>query len=420
MIYYFNSIQIIFDSSRKFLDYMLCENTDLLYAKTKISFSTILSDKNVPAFSNSAMDGYAVRSSYTLTLDSLNSKKFDIVDVIMAGDVIEKNDFDGNCVVEIMTGAKLPDSFDSVVKFEDVSLNLSCDKIILSRMIKLGENVRFIGEDFRCGDCIIKKGKIFNQFHIMSLLACGIKIVNVLKNPVVYLLCTGNEIVDINDNYSCMSNKVNNITASYIISFFDFLDIKVHYLGLVNDNVIDFKQIVQPILNNQFLSLVITTGAVSKGKADFIPAVLKSMGVNVLFHGVKIKPGKPVLFAKYLLNTYFFCLPGNPISSIVGLRFFVYPFLRCLMGQTYEKPYKAVLDSDYLCKRKCDSFLKAYSYFVGSKLYVKILLNQESFKISSMLESNSFIFLKMLDSSKKGDILDVFFYNPSFLNECFL
>lgn len=418
---YFDSIQILFNSSNKILDCIKFKHVDILQAVRKISYMTLLSDKNIPFFCNSAMDGYAIRSENTLDLNVINCKVFKIIDIVMAGESVETYDLDGDCVVEIMTGARLPLCFDSVIKFEDIILDSDGhDKIILNRVVKLGENVRQVGEDFNIGDVLIKKGDIFLPSHIMSLSAFGIKSVQILDSPLIYLICSGNEIVDdifLNDNNVNISDVscINNATAPYIISFLKMLGFKVQYLGLVKDNVADFKLLLNSSLVLDAPSLIITTGAVSKGKADFIPSALKSMGITTLFHGVKIKPGKPILFAKYLLNTYFFCLPGNPISSVVGLRFFVYPFLRLLMGQSYEKPFRAVLELDYLYKRKYDIFLKSYSYFFGSSLYVRILDDQESFKINSMLKSNSFVFLKSFDTSKKGDILDVFFYNPYFL-----
>lgn len=418
---YFDSIQILFNNSNKLLDYIKFKNIKLLESINNVSYTTLLSDKDIPFFCNSAMDGYAICSQHTVDLSFSKSKVFKIIDVVMAGESVGDYDLDGDCVVEIMTGARLPSCFDSVIKFEDVIFDSnSNNKIILNRFVKLGENVRQIGEDFKLGDIIIRKGEMCSPCHLMSLSTFGIKTVNILNKPCVYLVCSGNEIVEsVNlnkcvdiDNVSC----INNTTAPYIISFLKILGIEVHYLGLVKDNVNDFKLLLTSSLPLDVLSLVITTGAVSKGKADFIPLALKSMGVNILFHGVKIKPGKPILFAKYSLKTYFFGLPGNPISSVIGLRFFVYPFLRLLMGQAYEKPFKAILDLDYLCKRRYDTFLKAYSYFSGSSLRVKILDDQESFKINSMLKSNSFVFLKSIDRSKKGDVLDVFFYNPFFLS----
>jgi len=411
---YFNAISILFNSIDRSINVLGLKKVDILASINKISTSVCLSTKNVPSFNNSAMDGYALRYKNTLFIDRLKPKSFIIVDTVMAGEHREFDDLDGEFVVEIMTGARVPFAFDSIIKFEDVLLNKN-DKseIIINRTVKLGENVRKIGEDFFVGDILLRKGDVISSSHILTLSAADIKNVTILKQPKIYLLCTGNEIMDSHDTYDISKKTcISNSAGPYIINFLKLLDLNVNYLGVIKDIEQSFINKVNSILNSNVVSLIITTGAVSKGHADFIPRVLRSMGVDILFHGVKMKPGKPILFARFNPYNYFFCLPGNPISSIIGLRFFIYPFLRFLFGQGFEKPLKAKLAFDYTPVRKCDIFLKAYCYSNNAVLYVRILESQESFKVGAMLVSNAFVFLKMSDISKKDELLDVFFYKP--------
>ncbi len=408
---YFNALFVIFNSLNKFYK---SEKIRLSNSIGNISARTFFSHKNIPIFYNSAMDGYAIRH-----YDTLNNlpKTFIVLDTLIAGENLEYNNLDGNFVIEIMTGARLPFAFDSVIKFEDVIYKNSRKfEIIINRVVKLGENVRKIGEDFGSNDFILGKGDVISSSHIMSLSVFNFNCIHVLEKPKVYLLCTGDEIIESsNESSDYKKSFVVNSTSSYIINFFKKLDVKVIYLGLIKDNSKSFLNKLKFLFLTKKRSLVITTGAVSKGRLDFIPSALKFMGANVLFHGVKIKPGKPILFAKFLSRIYFFCLPGNPVSSVIGLRFFIYPFLRYLMGQSFEKPLKARLVSNYIFYRKVNVFLKAYSFFYNSILYVKIIESQESFKIRSILKSNSFVFLKLSDVLKKGELLDVFFYYPNFL-----
>lgn len=166
------------------------------------------------------------------------------------------------------------------------------------------------------------------------------------------------------------------------------------------------------------MSIFLTIGAVSTGILDFIPKSLKLIGAKIFFHKVKIKPGKPILFGKINNYLYIFCLPGNPISSVVGIRFFVYPFLRFILGLSFEEPIKAkvVLSLDYNINFtiKKNLFLKGFYYYKDSIIYVRILNEQESFKVNNMLMSNCFIFLKNYNNSNDKNLLDLFFYYPNF------
>jgi molybdopterin molybdotransferase len=196
------------------------------------------------------------------------------------------------------------------------------------------------------------------------------------------------------------------------LSFFKRLAIDISYYGVSLDLKNDLKFKISNLIKKDEISLVITTGAVSKGKADIIPSILSELDIDIIFHGVSIKPGKPILFANYLNKHYFFCLPGNPISSIIGLRFFVYPFVRYVMGNVLESPLKAFLEEDYVSKRSVDLFLKSFLFFYKNSFYVRIMEDQQSFKVKSFVEANSFVFLRLCDSSKKGDVLNVYFYEP--------
>ena len=413
---YFNAILILFNNIEQTIKSFGLKKIDIFNSIGNICSFTIISRTNIPYFNNSAMDGFAICHNKTLSLNKLNPKVFTVIDTIIAGETCEFNKFDGNFVVEIMTGARVPLLFDSVIKLEDILFRFENKfEILIHRVVKIGEHVRKIGEDLKLGDILLRKGEIISSSHILSISSIGIKSIYVIKKPKIYLICTGNEIVEsFNFNKNNQSSFINNSSAPYMISFFKELGFDIIYLGIVKDDASIFLKKINPILHSKNFSLIITTGAVSKGKADFISNFLLSLGADILFHGINMRPGKPILCAKLKSLIYFFCLPGNIISSIVGLRFFVYPFLRFLLGLSFENPFRGKLVSNYDVVRKYDSFLSAYSYFSESNICVKILEHQKSFKVSTMLESNSFVFLKTNESSKKGDFLDIFFYKPLF------
>lgn len=412
MIGYFSSLSFIFNSIRKsvFLKKIsICKLDSCVF---EVNYFDYFSFKNIPNYNTSAMDGYAlVFSKIKYNFDFVYNRFF-IVNLIKAGDSMPCVFFDGDYVVEIMTGARIPEFFDTVIRLEDVILDFNNPfEIIFEKVLFFGENVRILGDDFKFGNFVIKKGDIFSLKDYVSTSTFGLKNLFFLSKIKLYLICTGNEIIDsFNLNYN--DNFINNSLYIYFLSFFKSIAIDVSYCGISLDLKNDLKTKISNLINKDEISLIITTGAVSKGKADIIPSILSELNIDIIFHGVCIKPGKPILFANYLNKHHFFCLPGNPISSIIGLRFFVYPFIRYIMGDVLESPLRAFLEEDYVLKRTVDLFLKAFVFFNKNNFYVRIMEDQQSFKVKSFVESNSFVFLRLCDGSKKGDVLNVYFYEP--------
>lgn len=408
MISYFSAISLILNNSRFIFDDKKQVSVNVEKSVGMVSSENVYSSHYIPKFNNSAMDGFAVKSKL-LSLNDSKFKEFHISNILKAGSYFDSRTyFDDNHVVEIMTGARVPNCFDSVVKYEDS--NISFDKVSFNKRVFKGENIRFAGEDYKIDDIILKKGEMINDFHIMSLLSLGFNYVNVFKKIKIYIICTGSEITD---DIFCLNNKYDdflyNVSYFYLSRVLEKLNFNFEYFGVVKDNVHEFMDLLEFALVGNDLCLVITTGAVSKGKADFIfDSLFKYFDPDVIFHEVKIKPGKPVLFSKLKKNAYFFGLPGNPISTIVGFRFFVYPFLRFISYLPLEKLLKARLSGFYINNTKFDLFLKAKLDFKENVFVVTIIKEQESFKISSLVECNCFAFIKSGTSYIDGQFLDVF------------
>ena len=146
-------------------------------------------------------------------------------------------------------------------------------------------------------------------------------------------------------------------------------------------------------------------------KFDFVPRVIKNFKLSNYFKGVAIRPGKPIMFAKFKnKNQSFFGLPGNPISSAACFRFFVYPYLRLILNIKNEKPFKAKLKNGFLKKKAFTRFLKS-KFFVNKKgsLEVKVLKGQESFRIKSFTEANAWTLFRSGKSAfKKGELIQCF------------
>ena len=161
-------------------------------------------------------------------------------------------------------------------------------------------------------------------------------------------------------------------------------------------------------------NIIITSGAVSAGKFDFIPKVIKYFRTSHFFKSVSIRPGKPILFAK-IKEKAIFGLPGNPISSAACFRFFVYPFIENILNLKAEKPVQAILKNNFEKKKNYTKFIKSKLRTVkNGKLEVELLRGQESFRINSFVRSNVWAILPRGQSKfKKGQIIDCFLPNHS-------
>ena len=165
---------------------------------------------------------------------------------------------------------------------------------------------------------------------------------------------------------------------------------------------------------NSKIDIIITSGAVSAGKFDYIPYIIKKFKLSFYFKNIAIRPGKPILFAKFKgKQKAIFSLPGNPISSVACFRFFVFPYLQNLLGIEKEKPIKAILRRKFIKKANFTRFAKSKMYTTkNGKVEVEVLKGQESFKIQSFNKSNIWTLLPSGKSKfKKGEIVDCFFPN---------
>ena len=282
--------------------------------------------------------------------------------------------------------------------------------ILINEKIKSNQHIRYAGSDYKKKDLIIKKGTIIQPSHILAFKTLGIENIKVKKKPNILFFSTGNEI---SNNKNIANWKVRNSNSHYIKSLsndflFNFID-----GGVLRDKD---EKIFQKKIEKSFKSkidIIITSGALSAGKHDFVPYIIKKFNLSNFFKGVSIRPGKPVLFAKFKNSEKaIFGLPGNPISSSACFRFFVYPYLLNALGVKVEKPFKAKLKNDYSKSKKIIRFLKAKLTSTNDgKLTIDVLKGQESFRIKSFVEANVWGLFKDGQSKfKKDELIDC--YSP--------
>ena len=412
MISYQYSKRILKKAIIKIKDENIKSTNSLNRVISKNVYSTI----NYPSGDNAAFDGYAINSKDTKNIKKGLFKKFKIIGLIAAGNTPFKKKIKRFDTVEIMTGGIIPKGFDTIIPIEQIIFypNKQNKKYILIDKKKTKYNhVRFAGSDFKKREIILKKNTIIRPNHILAFKTLGIKNIVVKKKINILFFSTGNEI---SNSDKIPSWKVRNSNSHYIKNLnqnflFNFKD-----GGILKDrheNI--FKSKITKMLNSK-TDIIITSGAVSAGKFDFVPNVIKYFSLSNYFKSVAIRPGKPVLFAKFKgKQKAIFGLPGNPMSSAACFRFFVYPYIINLLGLNSEVPIKAILKNAFIKKRNFVRFAKSkLNTTKNGRIEVEILKGQESFRIKSFVKSNIWALLPAGKTKfKKGEIIDCFLPNHS-------
>ena len=383
----------------------------------RITAFDIISPVNYPASDNTAFDGYAINSKETNLLSSKKSKKFKIIKTLAAGDNPNIKKIPKFSTIEVMTGAIIQKPFDTIIPIEQIHFfpNKSSPKfIILQNKINKNEYIRPAGSDFKKGNKVIKKGQLINPSHILALKTLGIEKILVKKKPNIIFYPTGNEL---SESKKIPNWKIRNSNSIYLYSFIKNLPINFKEKKILRDK--DINSFKNEIKKNIRLNsdLVITSGAVSAGKFDFIPNVIKQFKLKSFFKGVAIRPGKPLMFAKFKNNMCFFGLPGNPISSVVCFRFFVLPLLFKSLEINLEKPIIAKLKNNFSKKKNFTKFIKGkITFSKKGEIEFEIFKGQESYKMRSFTKSNAWgVFKDGISNFKKGSNIEC--YSSSGFNE---
>ena len=250
-----------------------------------------------------------------------------------------------------MTGSIIQKPFDTIIPVEKAQIlsnNSKSKYIILRKKLKKYEYIRPAGSDFKKRDKIVKKGQLINSNHILAFKTLGIKKILVKKKLKVVFYPTGNEL---SESKKIPNWKIRNSNTDYLQSFTKNLPINFIVKKILRDNGnVTFKKEIQKNMKSK-TNLVITSGAVSAGKFDFIPNIIKQFKLKSIFKGVNIRPGKPIMFAKFNNNMCFFGLPGNPISTVACFRFFVLPLLFKSLDLVQEKPIYAKIKNNFSKKK---------------------------------------------------------------------
>lgn len=377
------------------------EKTDLFNTYGRTLFKDTIADYNVPPVNNSAMDGYAVLTSDITNAEKKAPVSLRIIDEVQAGYEFKGDALQCGSAIRIMTGAPIPEGADSVIPFEETEEAENIVKIFKSTV--LNENIRFAGEDIKKGSVVLKKGTRIDSAEIGLLSSMNMNEIEVYKKPEVGIISTGDELVEPGSNNP---GKLINSNAFVLCSEVKKYGGNPVYGGIVKDNFEDTKNCFLKMMDND---IIISSGGVSMGRYDFVPDVLKELGVDIKIETVMMRPGKPIVFGT-MGEKIFFGLPGNPVSVMVSFMQFVRPAILKMTGNyKITKPVLKATTTEIITKNlKRKHFIRGIFHIKDGKLFVGTTGRQGSGILTSMSSSNCLIIIPAeIESIKMGELVDI-------------
>lgn len=368
------------------------EFVDLLAAASRVLAEPVLADRDIPPFPRSTRDGYAVHAADVERLPAT----LDVVGEIKAGEKPENipaNVASGHAV-SVMTGAPVPHGADAVVMVEYTARH--GERVEISKSVHRGENIVPRGAEARQGSILLDRGILLHEAAIALAASVGKSRLQVYQRPKVSVLTTGDEIVDVDANPG--ATQIRNSNSYSLAAQIRTAGGEPVLLPIAPDEPQSLRRLIEQGLNSD---LLLMTGGVSMGRYDLVEQVLSEMGAEFFFTGAKIQPGRPVVFGKCGAGsaagkkpaTYFFGLPGNPVSTMVTFELFVRPMLEALTGMQPQplQFLSARLKSDIRVKPGLRRFLPAILSGQFDDTHVELVTWQGSGDIAATARANCYV-----------------------------
>lgn len=374
------------------------ETVSLYDATGRITAGAITSPINVPPFANAAMDGYAVRCA-----DLSAAAPLPLAGKSFAGAPFDGEWPAGTCI-RIMTGAPIPAGADAVVMQEQTEVGAAGVRFL--RPVKIGQNIRLPGEDIRQGACVLPVGTKLSVAELPLLASLGIAQVEVFRRLKVAIFSTGDELQPVGQ--PLQAGQIYDTNRFAVRLMLEQLGCEVSDLGIVRDDPSALRDAFRQADGGA--DLVISSGGVSVGEADYTKQTLAELG-NISFWKLAIKPGKPFAFGK-LQNAWFCGLPGNPVSSVVTFYQLVQPLLARLSGHAqWHLPARLRVKTTSALKKtpgRADFQRGIFSRNAQGEWEVKTTGHQGSHVFSSFSAANCFIVLEAARGHvAAGELVDI-------------
>ncbi len=385
---------------------LLTEEIQFDLALGRVLAEDLYADRDMPPFNRATLDGIAIK--YSSFENGIRS--FNIVATQAAGSVPIEIDSDDACI-ELMTGAAMPASVDTVVRYEDLEIQNSMATILLDS-IKKNNGVHARGKDKTKKEVVANADQLITPALISIAASIGKTTLRVKKLPRIIIISTGDELVEVNETPSPYQIRRSNSYA--VKAALAYLHVDADMLH-IPDKAGMIKEKINECLQNY--DAIILSGGVSIGKFDYVPQALDELSVHKLFHKVKQKPGKPFWFGSHENGTVVFALPGNPVSTFMCVTRYVLPWLKACLGLPFAKNNYAILDCDISFSASLQYFLQVkLNMSNDGKIYATPFEGNGSGDFGNLLVTDAFMELPLEQNNfTKGEVFKVWPYRNIFL-----
>lgn len=357
-------------------------------ANKRILAEDIKAKYDMPQFTQSAMDGYALCSEDILDASADKPIKVNIVGEVQANAYKNLKRLERGTSVRISTGAPLPVNANTVIMQEDAIVHNNT--LIINKKLNPFDNVRKVGEEVKKGDVLVSSRTRLHSGILSVIASQGYSQINVFKKPRIAVITTGNEIVEVGKNLEF--GQTYNTNYVFLSTFLKSYRFDITYSCAVGDNHQDLKQSIQSALKKA--DVIITTGGVSVGEKDLVKDISKECGFKEIFWKVLQKPGSPLYFAKQG-QKYIFGLPGNPASAFICFCIYVMSFLDRIQNTSSDYCTKfiyGVLKKPVKPHNLKTLFIRcSIEYDKSGKIFLIPLHKQASHMITNLVQTQAIV-----------------------------
>jgi molybdopterin molybdotransferase len=384
------------------------EQVELLRSVGRVLAEDVIADRDQPPFNRATRDGFAVRAE-----EWGGDRRMRVAGQVRAGEAWAGGVLAAGSAIEIMTGAPVPDGADAVVMVEHVEQAGGEVWAVGGRSLRVGENVVARGSEARQGSAVLTAGTVVGAAEIAEAATCGRVELQVRKRPMVAIVATGDELVELNEMPD--ERQIRNSNSYALAAMIEAVGGQAGRLKIARDTR---AEVWERIAQGRMWDLLLLSGGVSAGKYDLVEDVLAEFGAEFFFTGVRMQPGKPVVFGRLpkLENAsgagpecYFFGLPGNPVSTQVTFHCFVEPMLRGMCGAGVGGPkfVQATLAEDVAGKVGLTRMLPALLRHDLERPEVRLVGWQGSGDLAANARANCYAVLPDGLDLRVGDVIAV-------------